>query len=158
MPVPAARAIRLSAATPASRPTLRAQPLPKQPAADEANLDYARKQTDLALEHLREQTARDNSELLDELGWSRQDAARFLERWEQMKRAAGQQGAEGQAAKKSLQEAIKSLGLRPHGTQLQGQRAGDQLRSLRDAGRFDPPAEWAEQVREYSRGVAGEGR
>ena len=95
---------------------------PKQPGADAANLDYARKQTDLALEHLRDQMARDKSNLLDELGWSREDGERFLQRWEEMKRAAGQEGPNGQAAKKSLDEAIKSLGLRPHGTQLTGER------------------------------------
>jgi hypothetical protein len=103
--------------------------------------------------------AKDKPELLDKLGWSRQDAERFLKRWEQWKQAAGQQGPEGQAAKKSLDEAIKSLGLRPHGTVLRGgQTKHDQLDNLRDAGRSDPPGDWAEQVHEYTRGVATGGR
>ncbi len=33
----------------------------------------------------------------------------------------------------------------------------DRIRDLRDAGRFAPPEDWAEQFREYTRGVANQG-
>jgi hypothetical protein len=131
---------------------------PEKP-ADDPNLEFARKQTDLALEYLRDQMAKDKSSLLEQLGWSREDAEGFLRRWEQMKRAAGQQGPEGERARKSLNEAIKSLGLRPHGTRLHGANTGpDKIEKLHDAGRNEPPPDWAEAVRNYHRGVATGGR
>ena len=140
---------------PASPPVV----VPPPAGGDDPNLEYARKQTDLALDYLRDQMAKDKSRLLDQLGWSREDAARFLQRWEQMKQAAGRQGVEGQAARKSLDEAIKSLGLRPHGTRLRGGKtAQDKIDNLRDARRSEPPADWAEQVHDYLRGVATGGR
>jgi hypothetical protein len=125
-------------------------------AADEANLQYTKRQTELALEHLRDQLAKEKPGLLEKLGWTKEDAQRFLNRWEAMQRAAAQKGPEGEAARKQLSEALKSLGLRPHGTELRRggvQREGSQ--NLHDAGRFAPPPDWADQFREYTRGVAG---
>jgi len=131
------------------------------PGGDDPNLEYARKQTDLALEYLEDQLARQkpDPELLERLGWTREDLARFARRWEQMKQAAARQGSEGEAAQKRLDEAIKSLGLRPRGTELKGgQSTADQLRKMREAGRYDPPPGWQEWLKEYSRGIAGGGR
>jgi hypothetical protein len=123
--------------------------------ADEANLEYTKQQTALALDYLRDQLAKKNPELLGRLGWSEDDARRFLNRWEAMQRAAGEQGLAGENAKKQFNDALRSLGLRPNGVELShGGIAPDQPQNLRDAGRFAPPADWAEQFREYTRGVA----
>ena len=131
-------------------------PPPGEPGGDAANLEYARMQTDLALEHLKDQLAKEKPDLLERLGWNREEARQFLEKWQQMERAAAQQGPQGETATKQLDEALKSLGLRPRGTQLRGgQTPRDKLQNLRDAGRFAPPPQWAEQVRQYHRGVAG---
>ncbi len=132
-------------------------PESSDPAADEANLAYARAQTALALEHLRDQLAKEKPALLDQLGWTKDDARRFLDRWEQMQRAAAQPGPEGDAAREHLDDTLRSLGLRRGATELRrGAVAGDQSEQARDAARFAPPPEWAEQFREYTRGVAGE--
>jgi len=129
------------------------------PAADEANLEYARRQTELALEYLREQLALENPPLLERLGWSKEEARRFLERWEAMRRAASDKGPVGQAARKQLDEALFSLGLRPRGTELRhGGVAPDRPDKLREHGRFAPPPDWAEQFRAYTRGIAGADR
>ncbi|MCE5266454.1 MAG: hypothetical protein LLG00_01015 [Planctomycetaceae bacterium] len=131
-----------------------AQP-PEDP-ADEANLDYARRQTALALQHLRDQLAKEKAPLLDRLGWTKDEARRFLARWEEMQRAAAESGDAGRTARKQLNDALKSLGLRLHGTQLRrGATTQDRPQNLRESGRFAPPPDWAEQVREYTRGVAG---
>lgn len=71
-----------------------------------------------------------------------------------MKRAAAEQSPQGLAARKQLDEAIKSLGLRPHSTKLRGGVQKDKVDNLRDAGRSEPPGDWADQVHEYLRGVA----
>ena len=127
--------------------------------ADDPNLEFTRKQVDLALEHLKDQLAKEKPDLLEQLGWSRDEARRFLENWRKRVAAAQQEGARGQAARNSLEEALKSLGLRPHGTQLKGSRnASDQFQNLRDAGQSDPPSDWADLFRAYTKSVAGEGR
>ncbi len=55
-----------------------------------------------------------------------------------------------------LNEALKSLGLHGRRTELRGGSVKeDKLGGLRDAGRFDPPADWAEQFRAFERGKAG---
>jgi hypothetical protein len=124
--------------------------------ADEANLEYAKRQTTLALEYLRDQLEKKNSELLDRLGWTEEDARRFLNRWEAMQHSAKEEGPDGANAKKLFDDAVRSLGLRRHTVELRhGGIATEQRQTLRDAGRFAPPPDWADQFREYTRGVAG---
>ncbi len=131
-------------------------PPPPPPAPDDPNLDYARKQTTLALEHLADQLAKDKSELLERLGWDRAYAESFLRQWEQMRKAAGQPGPQGDAAKRELDKALKSLGLRPSKTQIQkGKSPTDKVQQLQDAGRFPPPLEWMDYYKAYNQGVAG---
>jgi hypothetical protein len=134
-------------------------PKPSESPADEANLEYANRQTELALEYLRDQVAKEKSPLLERLGWTKDDARRFLERWEAMRRAAAEPGPAGQSARKRLDDALRSLGLRPRGTELRhGGLKAEPPQNLRDAGRFPPPPDWADQLREYSRGVSGSQR
>jgi hypothetical protein len=140
-------------------PDVAAESESRQSAADAVNLDFARKQTILALEHLEDQLAKDQPELLERLGWTREQAQRFIDRWQQLREAADEKGARGEAAKKQLDDALKSLGLRPGTTVIKhGGTKTDQLQDLRDSGRFKPPQEWAEQFREYTRGVANQGK
>lgn len=127
-----------------------------EPGGDDPNLEYARKQTILALEHLKDQLAKEKPDLLDRLGWTPEDARKFIERWEQLYRRAGEasRSPEGKAAKRQLDDALRSLGLRPRGTELRGGQTPQKSAQKTDSGRIAPPAEWAELIREYSRGVA----
>jgi len=139
---------------PNNQPEAEQPPPAEEPGGDAANLDYARKQSELALKHLDEEMAKDKSDLLERLGWSKEDAKRFLDRWQQLRRDARDSGPKGKEAKKDLDDALKSLGLRPRTTQIdRGSTSRDRMRDLRDAGRFAPPADWAEQFREYQRSV-----
>ncbi len=120
-------------------------------------MEYARKATDLALQKLKDQLKRPAGDqpLLDKLGWTRADAERFVKRWEAMKQAAGQSGARGEAAEQQLNEALRSLGLRPRGTTIGADRAGgDRQRNLREGLRTRPPAEYADQYRAYTTGTS----
>ncbi|MBU4271160.1 MAG: hypothetical protein KKA28_04775 [Planctomycetes bacterium] len=124
--------------------------------ADRANLDYAGRQTALALEHLRDQVAKEKPELLERLGWTKDDARRFLARWEEMRRSAEEKGAAGETARKRFDDALKSLGLRPRGTELKrGGVETEKSETQRDAARFAPPPDWADQFRAYTRGISG---
>ncbi len=130
--------------------------------ADDPNLEYSRKQTELALEYLEDQLAKEKPDqrLLDRLGWTREDLKEFVDRWQQMKRAAAEEGPRAADAKQNLDDALRSLGLRPRGTQLEGGTVTKDASRKLDSRRYDPPAQWVDQVRAYSRGVnrSGQGR
>ena len=101
--------------------------------ADQANLQFAREATDLALEHLRDQ--QDNQQLLQRLGWTPEQAAAFLQRWQQMQGAAREQGIAGQQARRRLDDQLRGLGLRPNDAAVRRDiTAADGLRGLTEEG------------------------
>ena len=109
---------------------------------------------------MRHQLAKEKSDLLNNrLHWTRDEAERFLKRWEQLQQAAAKQDSAGAAARKKLDNALRNLRLTLHGTQIgRGDTTADQEQNLRNAGRYAPPPEWAEQLREYMRGVAAQAK
>lgn len=130
-----------------------AEPPPAGPEKeDPADLEYAKKATDLALEHLRDRMRQgDEQELLDKLKWTREDAERFLANWDQIKREAGTNKA---AAEKRLHEELKSLGLRRGAASFtEGQATKDSERGLREGVNVPTPAEFQEKQRAYRVGT-----
>ncbi len=117
--------------------------------------EYSKEAVDLALEYLEDQLARQepSQELLDRLGWTRNDLDRFARQWKKMKDAAGQSGAGRNAAGKKYDDAIKSLGLRPSGTELKHDRTRTDSMRKTDSRRYKPPAKWAEQSGAYTRSI-----
>jgi hypothetical protein len=125
------------------------------PEGDAANLEYARKQTDLVLDKVADQLSRKkvDGELLKELGWSEAELKRFLDRWQQRKAAAEQKDEAGDAAKRELDDALRSLGL--HRGELQQNTATkDNMRDLKEGYRGPVPAEYKERLRAYNQGVS----
>jgi DNA-directed RNA polymerase specialized sigma subunit len=114
-----------------------------------------RKQTDLVLDKLADQLNRKkvDKELLKELGWSEADMKRFVERWQQRKAAADKSDPSGEAAKRELDEALRSLGLRP-GTMQQNTAKKDTLRDLREGYHGPVPSAYQERLRAYNQGVS----
>lgn len=132
-------------------------PQGEAPPADPFNPEFTDRQVSLALEHLKDQLAKEKPDpsLLDRLGWSRQDVEKFVRNWETMRQAAKQSSTEADRAKGRYQEALKSLGLSPGGTQLRGGRTkADPQRTLKESGRFEPPPEFSELLRAYNQGIA----
>ncbi|HVX14056.1 MAG TPA: hypothetical protein VHC22_22920 [Pirellulales bacterium] len=128
-----------------------------EPGGDEANQEYARKATDLALERLKDQLAKDkpDPELLEKLKWTREDVERFVQQWERLKKGADEAGPKGDAARQELDDALRSLGLRPRGTSLSGEhKPDDRQRNLRDSRRAPPPPEYQEQWIEFNKATA----
>ncbi len=124
---------------------------------DPANLDFTKHEVDLALEHLKEQMAKKKPELLDRLGWTKEEGQKFLENLQKLKDSAQQPGSEGEAAKKAYNEFLKNLDLHPHGTQIGGGKTEtDDMRGVRDSGQMEPPSDWADLYRAYSRSTAGQ--
>ncbi|HEY2838152.1 MAG TPA: hypothetical protein VGJ26_03330 [Pirellulales bacterium] len=127
---------------------------PDGPTEDEANLDYAKKATDLALDYLKDQLAKGkpDQELLDELQWSRDDMADFVKQWERFKTQAN---AADPAERKQFEQRLEDLGLRPKGTAIKGGGAQDQrTQTLRETKRSEPPPEYRQQWRVFNSGGA----
>lgn len=122
------------------------------PEADRANLEYARRATEMVLNHLKDEAHRPDPELLKRLGWTPEDLAEFLRRWQALARAA----EEDPAGRRELDEALRSLGLRdPAVRKRSGGSTSDQQRDLRDAGnRSSPPPAYRELFDAFRKGAA----
>ena len=79
-------------------------------------------------------------ELLDRLGWTKEEAQKFLENMQKLKDSAQQPGSEGEAAKKAYNEFLKNLDLHPHGTQISGGTNEDRRPAKRPRQRSDGAA------------------
>ena len=126
---------------------------------DEANLEFARKQSDLVLDRLENQLDKDqvDNELLDKLGWSKDDLRKFVQRWKGLMDAAEQEGTAGEEAQEKLNDALRSLGLRPGDRGFQSQTIQEKLRQIQDSYRGQTPIEYADKVRAYIKGTATAG-
>jgi hypothetical protein len=125
------------------------------PEGDAANLEYARKQTDLVLGKLADQLSKNkvDDKMLKDLGWSRDDLKRFVDRWQQRKDAAQKDDPTGEAAKRDLDDALRSLGLRRDKLQ-QNAVQKDSMRDLKQGYRGAVPLEYQERLRAYNQGVS----
>lgn len=139
----------------AGDPTAPRAPTPQGDVADgaAANLDYARRATDLVLDYLKDQTERPDDELLRKLGWTPDDMQRFVARWQALKQGARESDTRAQ---RELNESLRSLGLRPSEDRRQAAgAAADSVRGHRDAGgRSVPPAKYQDRFNAYRRGTA----
>ena len=123
---------------------------------EEANAEYARKQTDLVIDSLRDQLADNNvdPELLKKLGWSREDVEKFVRRWEALRKAAGEDGPEGDKARQQYERVISDLNLKRRGVSIRQTAKPDQVNRLRESRGTKPPAEYADQFRAYTEGAS----
>lgn len=122
------------------------------PGGDEANLEYARKQTDLILDELSEQLEKQevDRKLLDKLGWTEQELKQFVQRWQQRRRLAERQTG----GKQQLDEALRSLGLKSPNLQAKPSSTKDDLRDLNSGYRGQVPQRFQNRLRNYNRGVS----
>jgi hypothetical protein len=120
--------------------------------AEAANLDYARKATEMVLQHLKDEEHDPDPDLLDKLGWTREDLAEFLRRWDALQKSAD----ETPGGKRELDEALRSLGLRdPANRKRAGGKTADDQRGLRDAGnRSAPPPRYRDLFDAFRKGAA----
>jgi collagen type III alpha len=122
---------------------------------DAANMDFARKQFDLALDRLK----KGNPDLLKELNWSGDDAQKLADRLEQMKSAANASGPEGDRARKQMDELLRNLGSRAGQLNRGGDRtANDAQRGVRESNDSGPPAEYQDLFNAFQQGAARGGR
>ena len=97
--------------------------------------------------------------LLKELGWSREETQRFIDRWEQMRARSGMSGPSGKAAQRELDDTLRSLGLRARATTPHGNQArGNTVQGYKESRRATPPPEFAEEYKAYTEGTARGGK
>ncbi len=128
-----------------------------EPGGEAANLAYARKAVSLAIRRLEDELAKDQPDqgLLERLDWSRQDLARFIARWRDLEQQANEPGPPGDVARRELDYTFDRLALPQTGVELAGgETREDQARDLQEGRRAPPPAEYAEQWREFNRGIS----
>ena len=130
----------------------RGQDSQQQETGTDPNLEYTKKATDLVLDQLKNQMDEEqvDPELLKELGWTKDELAEFVRRWEKVRNQADNQGVAGEVARNQL----RNLGLRPRGTASTGGFQDDQQRGLTESFRSAPPREYEELFKAFSRGRA----
>ncbi|MEE3371825.1 MAG: hypothetical protein VX346_21010 [Planctomycetota bacterium] len=120
-------------------------------AGDTPNLEHAQKATDLVLEKLAEQESNPDPKLLKKLNWNAEDVTEFVRRWKKLKR-----NAVTPTGKHELQQALRSLGLKPQETRINQRDARKgRISNLNDAGtRFAPPPGLRKRFNAYKRSVS----
>ncbi|MCX7403359.1 MAG: hypothetical protein NTY87_09695, partial [Planctomycetia bacterium] len=138
---------------PADGPEKAGLPPSKEAQWDQQDLSHARNATDLALEHLQDEVDSGRTGVLDQLGWTRDQARAFLNRWHSMQQMAESADSSERA---DFDQAVRSLGLRPGGVRSSRDIPADPKGGQAEGRRSRPPSEYREQFRAYTQGTTGE--
>lgn len=114
-------------------------------------VDHARNATDLALEHLENSLDRGRGDVLDDLGWTEEQARVFLDRWRAMQRLAG---SDDPVERAEFERAVRSLGLRPAGVQSSREVPTDVRGGQAEDRRSRPPSDYREQFKAFMQGTS----
>jgi hypothetical protein len=93
------------------------------------------------------------TEVLDELGWTREEARAFLARWEAMRRQADSADPVKRA---EFERELRSLGLRPAGVQSGRDVPADVRGGQAEGRRSRPPSGYRERFKAFLQGTSGE--
>jgi len=126
-------------------------PSPEVMDAESQNLSAVRQATDLALDHLRDSIRSTDDEMLKELGWTREQAEAFLQRWDNMQKASVN-GNQGQ--KQAFEQTLRSLGLRPDRVRSSRQIEEDSKGIQVESRRTQPPYEYRERFKAFMKGAS----
>ncbi|MGE3317230.1 MAG: hypothetical protein AB7O26_19095, partial [Planctomycetaceae bacterium] len=133
---------------------------PPEAHADEADLEAAKKATNLVLRKLEDDLKRGevDPKLLEELGWTKEQMQKFTE---QLKKQLNAQelddSAAARARQRQFEETLKSLNFRAKGTRRSG--ADVKKRATDEVGprRTPPPAEYREYYEAFTRSLSKQG-
>ncbi|NBW87016.1 MAG: hypothetical protein EBR23_09365 [Planctomycetia bacterium] len=114
---------------------------------------HARNAADLAIAHLRDSLAAGRTDVLEELGWTPEQARAFLDRWESMRRAA-RSGSARQSG--DFDRTLRSLGLRPAGMRSSRDVPTDVKGGQAEGRRSRPPSDYRDQFRAFLEGTGAE--
>ena len=130
---------------------------PEPPVMNDPNLDFAARQTSLALKYLEEEMGKQqpDPELLRQLGWSKEDLQAFVEKWKTMSGEA-QKAAPGSSEDAAWKELLRSLGtFKPDRATSVGARTTNEDRATATGSpRFNAPANLRQRAEAYNEGVS----
>jgi uncharacterized protein (UPF0335 family) len=125
-----------------------------QTAADDPNVEYAQKVTNLVLDYLENQLKdKPSDELLNKLGWTDEQLKQFYEKWKKMSENSKQAKEEG---KDDWLEALKSMGLRANQNRsvLQNSQVRKpDNRRVTESKRYEPPAALKDKANAYNSNI-----
>jgi hypothetical protein len=112
-----------------------------------AETDYARQATDLILQALQRERDQPDPELLQRMGWTKEQLQAFVDRWMKAKEEA----ARFPEKKREYDEALRSLGLMPSaGRTRQANGRNDGLQGMQEeGGRIRPPESLRERFEAF---------
>lgn len=121
---------------------------------DQANLEYARKQTELMLDNLENQLDQGDvdQELLDDLGWSEDDMRRFVDRWNKLRADASR--PDNATAQEELDARLRNLGPSLGSPSGKVVRKQDSFRDLREGYQNKVPLKYRDRLKAYTEGVS----
>lgn len=128
------------------------------PEAEDANLEYGKEAANLVLKRIKDELKRKevNQELLDELGWSKEEMKRFSERLQKQLQIpdTNQQSPESLARKRQFEEMLKSL--KPASRAAQRNRTSTRKQTNDSLGprRLPVPEEYREAYEAFTRGLS----
>ena len=114
---------------------------------------HARNAADLAVRALKDDLDKGRTELLDELGWTRDQARAFLQRWGAMRAL---EKSNDPVKRSEFDRAVRSLGLRPDGARSSRDVPADVKGGQAEGRRSRPPSEYREQFKAYTQGTSAE--
>lgn len=117
----------------------------------EQSAEQARNAANLAIEHLRRSLEEGRDDVLHDLGWTREQASAFLNRWEAMQRMAQ---SEDPGQRGEFDRAVRSLGLRPEGVRRSGDVPTDVRGGQAEGRRTRPPNDYREQFKAFMQGTS----
>ena len=117
------------------------------------DLSNARNAASLAIEHLRNAVENNRTDVLDQLGWTRDQARAFLQRWQVMQQMAD---SNDPVQRGEFERAMRSLGLRAGGVKSGRDVPADVKGGQAEGRRSRPPSEYREQFKAYTQGTADE--
>lgn len=128
-----------------------------QEAEEKANEEFARKASNLVLKKLRKELDRGevDQQLLDELGWTKEDMEKFVKRLESQLQDPGEDDSpEAAARRRQFEETLKTLGLSAK-TRKRAVASGKTTR-VNEIGtrKVAPPPEYQELFEEYTKELA----
>lgn len=125
---------------------------------NEANLDYTKRQTNLALRYLEEELSKKepDPELLNRLGWTKDELKDFVENWKKMAENAAE-AKPGSKEDKEWKDHLRSLGtIRPGRSTKQESRSFIDPTMATGSRRAAPPVQWRSRVEAYNEGISKE--
>lgn len=129
-----------------------------QEAEEKANEEFARKASNLVLKKLRKDLDRGevDQQMLDDLGWTKEDLERFVQRLDQQlnETPTNDDSPEAVARRRQFEETLKTLGLSSK-TKKRTAASGKTTRVNELGGRkIEPPPEYKELFEEYTKELA----